>query len=50
LNWRFIIVVAIGVMPGRAVTSWGIVTGIGMAGLPVVPTSSLRSFFRMLSP
>ena len=50
LNWRFIIVVAIGVIPGNAVRSWGIGTGIGMAGLPVVPISSLRSFWRIFSP
>ncbi len=43
LNIDFIIWVAIGPIPGSAVTKFGIGTGIGIAGLPIGETLSLRS-------
>jgi hypothetical protein len=43
LNIDFIIRVAIGPIPGSAVTRFGIGTGIGIAGLPTGETFSFCS-------
>ena len=51
-NFAFIICVAIGPIPGRPSTRFGIGTGIGIAGLPSGETLSRcsKSLWMMFSP